>query len=176
MSESPPPLPPTGQSHVPPPFAPAAPLAYAAPGVYQRPKPRTPYIGRLAIGCFGYVLLTAGWIALGAISPALGKLAWSGWALMTVALLGLSLYLRIRYGFSGVGVGILISLGVGVAITLLLVIGVVLLLVSICGKSNNPGGSSGTPATTYPAAADTQPATEPAMQPDTLPTTVPAAP
>jgi hypothetical protein len=151
----------------PPPLPPTAPatLPYADPGVYQRPRPRTPYIARVAIGCFGYLLLTGAWIALGAISPAFGKAAWSGWALMTVALLAFSLYLRHRFGFSGVGVGILISFGVGVAITALLVIGVVLLLVSLCGKNNKLTTPSATPSMIYPSTTDSQPATEPASQP-----------
>lgn len=154
------------------------PLGYSTGANAPRPKPRTPFAGRIAIGCFGYVLLTAGWFALAAAFPSRSQYAFDGWVLMTIALLALSLYVRIRYGFSGVGYGILMSLGAFVTIGVLLIVGFILLLIATCGGKNGSsiwGGSGGSGGISTGTAPTTPYTTAPATEPTTEPTTEPAA-
>jgi hypothetical protein len=89
------------------------------------------FVGRLSIGCGGYLLIAIAWLSfaynIGARSEE--DLAWRGLAIITVSLLGLGLYLRLRYGFSGIGYGVMLAL----LIVGLLAVGLVLLIIATCG-------------------------------------------
>ena len=87
--------------------------------------------GRVLLGFLGYVALTIGWVFGTAFLFKDSGVVFGGWAVMTVALLGLALFLRLRYRYSGVGYGILIALGIG----LLCVVGLVLLVIGLCNGS-----------------------------------------
>lgn len=96
----------------------------------SRQDSKTLFAGRMAIGCLGYVLLTALWFiafARGARMPGLG---FGGWFLITVGLLGLTLWLRLRYGIKGYGYGILAA----IMSSVLLCVGLVLLMIALCAR------------------------------------------
>jgi len=128
-SPHPPPLP----KEVPPAIPFATPLDYGRP-----PAKRgvLPVPARVAIGCFGYVVLPFLWFA-GATavqSRAAGTntpfwIGIGGWVAITIGLLGLTLYLRVRFGYKGYGYGILTAIGSVV----LLVGGLILVIAATCG-------------------------------------------
>ena len=112
------------------------PIPYATPGPRTNPGV-IPVKGRLAIGCFGYVLLSILWfvgfsyigtqyVRAHGLSPATGLY---GWGLMTLGLLGITLWLRMKFGYKGYGYGILSVLGA----VALLILGLFLLLLAMCG-------------------------------------------
>jgi hypothetical protein len=112
------------------------PLPYGRPA--RRPGLRTGY--RFAIGCFGYILLSVLWY-FGAIyfSPTMRRLGipesvvLRGWLLMTLGLLGITLWLRVRLGYEGYGYGVLTGIVVTVVSAVLLILGLILLLIKTCG-------------------------------------------
>jgi hypothetical protein len=133
-----------GQSPVPAESA-IKPIPYATPGPRTNPGV-IPVKGRLAIGCFGYVLLSIFWfvgfsylgtqyVTAHGLSP---YSALHGWVLMTIGLLGISLWLRLKFGYKGYGYGILSALGAAA----LLLLGLFLLLLAICGPTGGGAGHS----------------------------------
>lgn len=119
---TPPPVPPEAM-----PPKPVLPLGYS---------PETPPPGsfglRVLLGCVGYIVLSVGWSVMAARLRLDPGLSWGVWLLATVALLGLSLYVRVRYRRAGYGYGILLSFG----IVALLVVGLVLLVIGMCFTGN----------------------------------------
>jgi len=114
---------------------PAEPIDYAAPA--QRANPGyIPVKGRMAIGCLGYILLSVLWFVglpyferqwtINGLPPWAGV---AGWGAMTVALLGIALWLRVKFGYKGYGYGILSAFGAAA----LLLFGLFLLVLAICG-------------------------------------------
>jgi hypothetical protein len=120
----PPPVPPEA---VPPP-RPVLPLAHSP----QTPPPPGSFGLRVVLGCVGYIVLTAGWWVMAARLRLDPGLSWGAWFVVTVALLGLALYVRVRYRRAGYGYGILLSF----VIAALLVAGLVLLLIGMCFTGN----------------------------------------
>jgi hypothetical protein len=132
----PPPLPP--QRPEPPPIPrPVVALDYGhAVDPVERRRARRKTLGRMALGCVGYIGVSIAWfglagsiIARGSSNRPVGSarydLLFLGWAAMTLALLGLTLYLRLRYRIKGYGYGILTALG-------LVFVGIPLLIIGIC--------------------------------------------
>lgn len=108
--------------------------------------PPTPGLAteRWALGCLGYIVLSICWFTLVPFaSRALTgetirvEHALTGWAVTTVALLGLALWLRLKFGYKGYGYGILSVLGAGA----LILLGLFLLLRAICGTGSGSGHS-----------------------------------
>jgi hypothetical protein len=102
----------------------------------ERRRARWKTLGRLALGCVGYIGISACWFGFGSAfvrSAAAGRavgserydLLWLGWLAITLALLGLTLYLRLRFRIKGYGYGILTALG-------LVFVGIPLLIIGIC--------------------------------------------
>ena len=88
------------------------------------------FVGRIFLGFVGYIVLSVGWwtFALGYhIRPDTAGILW---LLMTAALLGLALHLRVRHRRAGYGYGILLALLAAV----LLAIGLALLIIGLCAK------------------------------------------
>lgn len=124
------------------------PIPYATPGARMNPGV-IPVKGRMAIGCFGYVLLSVLWfVSLPYFLPQFEKhwtingLPWwagvAGWGVMTAGLLVISLWLRLKFGYKGYGYGILSILGAAG----LLLPGLYLLLLAICGTGTGGSGHS----------------------------------
>ena len=91
---------------------------------------RGPMAARVALGFFAYVALSVGWAYVGLGSHAPPRAVAAVWAVMTLGLLGLALYLRIRHGRAGYGYGILLALLAGG----LLIAGLVLLIIGLCAS------------------------------------------
>ena len=91
-----------------------------------RPPSTLAFVGRIAAGFVGYIVLTIVWLRIAAGSRLSGPTVIFGWVLMTTALLGLALYLRKRYGRAGYGYGILL--------VLLMAVGLVLLIIGLCWR------------------------------------------
>src|SRR4051794_29183688 len=116
-------LPPrTTHSPAPPPLPSRAvvPLEYGlATDPAERRRARRKTLGRVALGCVGYIVLSAAWFGFGNTLFAYGVVGgsgslyvlWGGWVAMTLALLGGALYLRLRFRIRGYGFGILTALG-----------------------------------------------------------------
>jgi hypothetical protein len=102
----------------------------------ERRRTRRKTLGRVALGCVGYIGISAAWFGFGSAlvrSAAAGKavgserydLLFLGWFAMTLALLGLTLYLRLRFRIKGYGYGILAAIG-------LVCVGIPLLILGVC--------------------------------------------
>src|SRR4051812_31627572 len=90
---------------------------------------RTSRRGRFFLGFFGYIGFSILWFAAGGVlTHFLGIQLFAGWAVMTVLLLGMALFVRLRYRYSGLGYGILSAL----LAAFLIVAGLVLLLMAMC--------------------------------------------
>ena len=121
-SGAPPPLP-----AVPPPLPRTVlPLEYGPPPSGRR----GPMAARVALGFFAYVALSVGWAYVGLGSNVPPRSVAAVWAVMTLGLLGLALYVRIRHGRAGYGYGILLALLAGG----LLIAGLVLLIIGLCAS------------------------------------------
>ena len=122
MNDDPPPLP---ERRGPPPVPrPVLPLGYSPP---SKPPGRS-MRARRAIGFGIYLALLVAWVRAGVVLGARPATIAGGWAVMTVILLGVALYLRVRHGKAGYGYGILSAL----ASIVLVVGGLVLLIIGLC--------------------------------------------
>jgi hypothetical protein len=81
-------------------------------------------------GFAGYILLSVGWWTFALRSRIRSDTAAILWVLMTAALLGLALHLRVRHSRAGYGYGILLAL----LSAFLLAVGLVLLIIGLCAK------------------------------------------
>ena len=111
---------------------PPPPLPRPVQPLHYSPEPRPfllPFGGRVALGFFGYLLLSALWIAAAWYGKVPVRLAFFGWLGLTAAALSSAIYVRVRYRYSGLGYGILFAM---LSATILIVVGVLLLLLSIC--------------------------------------------
>ena len=111
----------------PPPPRPVLPIEYAS-----EPPPRSSgaFVGRIFLGFVGYLVLSVGWWRFALRTRLRGDTSFILWGLMTAALLGLALHLRVRYRRAGYGYGILLAL----LATFLLAVGLVLLIIGLCAK------------------------------------------
>lgn len=102
----------------------------------ERRRARLKTLGRMALGCVGYIGVSIAWFGLGGtiisrsssgrpVGSARYDLLWLGWLAMTLALLGGALFLRLRFRIKGYGYGILAALG-------LVFVGIPLLIIGIC--------------------------------------------
>lgn len=96
----------------------------------SRRDSKSRFAGRMAIGCLGYVLLTALWFTAFARGARMQGVGFGGWFLITIGLLGLTLWLRLRYGIKGYGYGILAA----IASAVMLCAGLFLLLTALCAR------------------------------------------
>ena len=101
-------------------------LPYGRPDSWEQRvgQGRVPVAGRIALGCFGYLVLGTMWFFATARMMFLPwRLRILGWICITIGLLGLTLWLRLQYRIRGYGYGILVLLG-----------GLVLLILWTCGN------------------------------------------